>query len=244
MKQRLVGAIVLVALAVIFLPMLLDGSGQSGPRDVAIDIPDQPQAPANRLTQPEAAATGNDDTAASADASPATGAGSQPGTMPGGVVAGDDAAASDAPAEPSPADNETSARATDGGSAEAGSGDGPATDEASSETARAETDAAADSASASEPAPEGEASTAGAGDSGPTSWVVQVGSFGRETNALVLRDRLRELDFDAFVERADTADGTVWRVRVGPVASEDAAERLSERVTDERGGPALVMTHP
>lgn len=43
LKQRLVGAIVLVALAVIFLPMLIQGPApESGAADVPLDVPAQP----------------------------------------------------------------------------------------------------------------------------------------------------------------------------------------------------------
>ena len=43
LKQRLVGAIVLVALAVIFLPMLIQGPApESGAADVPLDVPPQP----------------------------------------------------------------------------------------------------------------------------------------------------------------------------------------------------------
>ncbi len=41
-KQRLVGAVVLVALAVIFLPMLLSGPVERTRVDIALDIPDEP----------------------------------------------------------------------------------------------------------------------------------------------------------------------------------------------------------
>jgi cell division septation protein DedD len=45
LKQRLVGAMVLVALAVIFLPMLVKGPApESGVADVSLDPPDVPQA--------------------------------------------------------------------------------------------------------------------------------------------------------------------------------------------------------
>ena len=43
LKQRLVGAAVLVALAVIFLPMLIQGPApESGAADVSLDVPPQP----------------------------------------------------------------------------------------------------------------------------------------------------------------------------------------------------------
>ena len=44
LKQRLIGAMVLVALAVIFLPMLIKGPApESGASDVSLDLPDAPQ---------------------------------------------------------------------------------------------------------------------------------------------------------------------------------------------------------
>ena len=42
LKQRLVGATILIALAVIFLPLLLDGENRDGRATQSIDIPDRP----------------------------------------------------------------------------------------------------------------------------------------------------------------------------------------------------------
>lgn len=44
-KQRLIGAVVLVALAVIFLPMLLSGPAERTRVDIELDIPQEPPAP-------------------------------------------------------------------------------------------------------------------------------------------------------------------------------------------------------
>lgn len=222
LKQRLVGAIVLVALAVIFLPMMLDGSGTSGPREIAIEIPAQPEPPANRL---EATRDLSDTSLQERPAAePAPAAASQP---PASDDDTDIRAANDAAA--APASDAGDAAATDrGAETEAANG---ASDSTSNEVR-----ATADEGSIGT----GQAEEAG----GPTAWVVQVGSFSRETNALVLRDRLREAEFDAFAERAGSGDSTLWRVRIGPVGTRDEADRLSRRVTEERGGDALVMTHP
>ncbi|MDH3342477.1 MAG: SPOR domain-containing protein [Gammaproteobacteria bacterium] len=46
LQQRLVGAVVLVALGVILVPALLDGSGYKSRHDRNIDIPDKPLLPA------------------------------------------------------------------------------------------------------------------------------------------------------------------------------------------------------
>lgn len=42
LKQRMIGAIVLIALAVIFIPMLLDGGSGEKRRTVSLDIPSKP----------------------------------------------------------------------------------------------------------------------------------------------------------------------------------------------------------
>lgn len=52
MKQRLVGAIVLGCLAIIFLPILLDGEGVS-PAEMNIVIPDTPSFPEPLALEPE-----------------------------------------------------------------------------------------------------------------------------------------------------------------------------------------------
>ena len=52
LKQRLVGAAVLVALAVIFLPMLVKGPApDSGVSDVSIDVPPEPRSANGMVTQ-------------------------------------------------------------------------------------------------------------------------------------------------------------------------------------------------
>lgn len=45
MKERLIGAAVLVALAVIFLPMILDGAGTREIRDEELAMPERPETP-------------------------------------------------------------------------------------------------------------------------------------------------------------------------------------------------------
>lgn len=59
LKQRLVGAVVLVALAVIFVPMLLTGPVERAATDVPIEIPPRPLIAApSEATAPESEAPG------------------------------------------------------------------------------------------------------------------------------------------------------------------------------------------
>lgn len=212
LKQRLVGAVVLVALAVIFLPMLLDGSGARDRMNEEIAIPDQPEAPESRLERDGSGAeSGGAVDADAADATLATD-GFGDGETDTGEAAGERA-----DAEP---ERETEAPT---------SADAPPPEE---ESASDQGTVAADAADeeASEPAPS-------------KGWVVQVGSFQRETNAVVLRDRLREDGFDATAEQVETDGGTLWRVWLGPVAEREEGEALERRIEDHRGSDALLMEY-
>ena len=95
LKQRLVGAVVLVALAVIFLPMLVKGPApDSGVSDVPLDVPNEPRDADGMVTRdlplvapagaPEGGATGMPTTVAE----PATQPGPQDGAFPA-TAAGD-----------------------------------------------------------------------------------------------------------------------------------------------------------
>jgi DedD protein len=75
-------------------------------------------------------------------------------------------------------------------------------------------------------------------------WIVQAGSFSRETNALVMRDQLKTKGFKAFVENASTSAGTVYRVRIGPMEGREAAEALVKRLNSSGNYHGMVMSYP
>ena len=61
------------------------------------------------------------------------------------------------------------------------------------------------------------AADAGLNESGlPNAWVLQVGSFEKQSLAQELMDSLREKQFKAFKKRVELTDGTMYRVYVGP----------------------------
>ena len=93
LKQRLVGAVVLIALAVIFLPMLVKGPApDSGVSDVPLDIPAEPKADAATrdlpLTAPGAMPKGGAVGMPAATPEPAAAEPDQAGALPT-VAAGD-----------------------------------------------------------------------------------------------------------------------------------------------------------
>jgi len=109
LKQRLIGAVVLVALAVIFLPMLLSGPVERTRVDVPLDVPEEPDvidAPA--LPEPDLPAERDPGAELASEPrplpqeAPATAGSAPAGEMPVPETAGGAAAdAAEAPSEPS-----------------------------------------------------------------------------------------------------------------------------------------------
>lgn len=81
LKQRLVGAIVLVALAVIFIPMIFDDA-KLEPEDIRVTIPPRPAMPPVKITQPEPPAVRPQETVVAAEDAPSTGEAQLPQQLP------------------------------------------------------------------------------------------------------------------------------------------------------------------
>ena len=65
-----------------------------------------------------------------------------------------------------------------------------------------------------------------------------------EADAIALRDKARAAGFSSFVRRIETANGTRFRVRVGPVADRSAATTLRDEVNAKLGTGGIVVTNP
>ncbi len=76
-----------------------------------------------------------------------------------------------------------------------------------------------------------------------TAWVVQAGSFGDESNAIAVRDRLRRAGFPSFVSPAGDTQ-RVFRVRVGPMIDAFRAQVTRDAVIELLGRDAIVMPYP
>lgn len=75
-------------------------------------------------------------------------------------------------------------------------------------------------------------------------FAVQVGAFRDQADANALRDRARGAGFAAYVERVATANGVLWRVRLGPELQRDRAERLKAEARTRLGLDGNVVPHP
>lgn len=249
-KQRVIGAVVLVALAVIFVPMLLEKPDSDlGP--VGSNLPEQPdqvvQDRIEPLTLPEPPAeeepaqlvldqgpAGEANAPVDAAAQPAQGAAPAPApaaeaTTP--VVPVLPAPVTTAPIAPAPATTAPAAPAQPPVAETTPAA--PVQQAAPTPAAPATTPAA--------PAPSAQTDTAAKPLSG---WVVQLASLASKDNALALRERLRGLGYTAFVEETTTAQGVLYRVRVGPELERANAETLRNRLEQQVQIKGIVARYP
>lgn len=90
-------------------------------------------------------------------------------------------------------------------------------------------------------APSPKSAPPAAGDRGTGSFVVQVGAFAASEPAEQLAGSLRQKGYAVQVTPgAGSRDGR-WRVRVGPVAGRDEADRLAARLKTREGLPTWVL---
>lgn len=73
-------------------------------------------------------------------------------------------------------------------------------------------------------------------------WVVQVGSFGSEKSADTLVAKLRLSGLTAFSEKVTSANGTAYKVRIGPEIDRDKATALARKVKAEHNLAGFVTT--
>ena len=212
LKERLVGATVLVLLAIILIPAILDGPDGSGDKvEKRLDLPvagsggerrtvriplDEPAVDATEETTGTSASADVEASPlpASDDATVDAGAGSEPADEPVEQTAG----------TPSAHDNGAAAAAS--------------------------TSASGDTTTGALPEKPVDATQ---------PWTVQVGSFSNEANAAGLVERLRSLGYDdAFVSRYDDGSRIHYRVRVGGYADREEAAGRAAEIRERSGQPA------
>ena len=74
-------------------------------------------------------------------------------------------------------------------------------------------------------------------------WIIQVGSFSLEKNALEFRDKLRKHKFTAYVDSVSTAKhGTLYRLRVGPELDEKRALKTKKQLESRYKVKTLLVS--
>lgn len=216
LKERIVGAVVLVAVGVLVVPVFLDGSAERAEVVTeSVTLPGQDGESRKRQTivlerdrtEPVPAAEQN---APESSTEPAPEA-AETTPEPAAVAAADDSPAENAPVRP---------------------GD--------SEPAAEETNVEAGSAAVS---PGSEAPAASEAGSGTGMWAVQLGSFAQTDNAERLAADLRKEGYAAFLSRLKGPNGPLHRVRIGPQKDRASAEATAEKLA-AAGHQGQVVPHP
>ena len=224
LKVRLIGAAVLVAVAVILIPELLSGRGraqsaapvpgESGTRTQIIDIPVNGAATSALAPTPAAGgqASINPGTPSGPPAAPAdTGeAESTPASVPAPSTAVADT-------RPDPAPPAT------------------ATTTASAASRPVVAPPPAPAAAVAQPATPPAAAARG-------GWAVQVGAFGSTAAAGKVVNELGSAGFRAYVSPVQRSGKTLYRVRVGPEADRSRADATAAALKG-RGLPATVVAN-
>lgn len=187
-KQRIIGALIIVSLAVIFLPMLFDEPHQARKEQV-LEVPSQPDMEPVTIEQPQ-----------------------EPEVT-------DSVDAPDIPM----ADEGRIAR--DEGPAKASEDPAPS-QKAPDTSSRVQQD----------PKVQKEEDGALRG-----AWLVRLGSFSKRSNALRLRDKIREQGMDAHSQTVENSKGTYTRVFAGPFVDEDKAQSAREQLEAEFDLKAMVI---
>jgi DedD protein len=194
MRRRLIGAAALLLGTAVVVPMMLDRAPRPLPDNIPIDIPSERTPFAPRLSLPASAPGASEGKPASAA-----------GGAAAGKPASESGAAADKPAESHSA-KEGEAATVPGAKTES-------------------REQAPSGAPAAPPAPSGSGDSPAAAPPGAEAgrWFVQAAALSSESAAGQLSQRLSKAGMTAFVERAGSAGAVVYRVRLGPFASREAA---------------------
>ena len=255
-RRRLIGAIVLALAAAVIVPMLLESDPKPLGDDVAVKIPPEDGGKfVNRLSDKS---TKSAAVAAPAKSEPVKESAKEPVKEPAKEPAKeapreDSAPVPASPPEAAPAVTNVPAPKKSISQAEQKMLGTPARPAATASpsaaapvsapapapvaaAAPAPVAAAAPAASAATPAPA--ASTKDTGkDSGKAaggeSYSVQLAAFADDKGANALANKLKRATYPAYTEPLTTSKGTLWRVRVGPYPSRDAAVEIRDKLKSE-----------
>ncbi|NWO54915.1 SPOR domain-containing protein [Chromohalobacter israelensis] len=213
MRERISGAIILVALAVIFLPMLFDEPTPRSERPEPVLTIEQPipvdQRDVEAPTPPEAL-------------DGAVGDGEPPVPATEAQLGAPDGSASEA----SPPASDEAEPAEDAADRNA---DAPGDEDPIAAIAQQSTSSPEERASNDEPSATPQASG---------GWAVQVGSFGQPGNAERLVEQLSSQGFNAYQRPRDNDLTTVY---VGPFDSSDEGERVRTQLKEDANIQGLLI---
>ena len=219
MKERLVGAAVLVTLGVVLIPLLLDGPEPQTPTRIDLALPAAENGARRHTIEIKRGAETPAGPGRPVTREPPPTRSSGPVVAEAAPSGGEPAKSQPAPAQPSPKAQPAPRAAEPPPPAPA-----PRPAPAAEEKPRA---------AAASPAPARAAPGEGA-------WAVQVGSFGSRDNADKLRRQLSGKGFPVFLMEIESGGRTLHRVRVGPYAERAGADEAARRLAAAGTGGTVV----
>jgi len=204
-RRRLVGAAALALLAVIVLPMVMDREPRPLSQDIQVRIPSQ------------------DSTGLAAK------------VLPGKPVATPMPAPEPKPAAEPKADAQTKAEPVTTVAAAAPAVTRPAAPAAAPVVKAVSKPAEKPATPEKKPEAAAKPATKPVADAKPASnasgqWVVQLGAYKEAGNVKLLLSKLKGIGVPAYTEKSDTPQGPRTRVRAGPFATQEAAEKARSRI--------------
>ena len=204
-RRRLVGAVALALLAVIVLPMVMDREPRPLSQDIQVRIPSQ------------------DSTGLAAK------------VLPGKPVATPMPAPEPKPAAEPKAEAQTGAEPVTTVAAAAPVATKPAAPTAAPVVKAAPKPAEKPATPEKKPEAAAKPATKPVADAKPASdasgqWVVQLGAYKEAGNVKLLLSKLKGVGVPAYTEKSDTPQGPRTRVRAGPFATQEAAEKARSRI--------------
>jgi DedD protein len=222
-RRRLVGAIVLAIAAAVVVPMLLESDPKPLGEDVSIKIPQVDEGKfVNRLNESKAKsdAPATSDAAAKKSIADAEKSVMAPTTKPpkyDTAVTTDKATVSSAePTPPAP----PAAQAT-------------APPQPAPAPAEPAVIAKAEPRTVPAPTPPSPETSVARAETSKEGFAVQLAAFSDDKGANALASRLKKSGYPAYTEPLKTSRGTLWRVRVGPYPSRDAAGGVRDKLKSE-----------
>lgn len=216
-KHRIIGAVILVALAVIFVPAILDRSGQ--PETATTTVSDIP-TPSNQ----------NENKVVVVPVTP-------PGSSAGPAIGADPSTTAAAPAD-KPATAETPAVTAKAPTEQPISA--PPAKEPSPVASAAPAPRPKEPTVAAKPTAKPVSRQADL----KNGWVVQVGTFANAANANRLQDQLQKMGHKVNVDRVNRGGTNSVRLRVGPFKDKAHAVKAQGQIRRDTGVQGVVLAHP
>lgn len=253
-KERLVGATILVVLIVLIVPELLSGPkarvtpvqppSAAGPaealRNVTVDLATSKATPADNTPADNTAASA----APPADSTTATGAAASGDAASGNAASGDATASGEAPiAESAPGEAAAGAPALTSRLNRTPGNPTIATLKAQQPTHSAGPELESEPSaprSAPQASKAGTARAAAPAGASNHHWAVQLGSFASRANAERLVRQRKPHDASLYVSSSGKGAALRYRVRIGPLADRDAAEHMVAKLKKEGQSASVV----